>query len=166
MHVTFTASARRLGLLSAIWVFSLSLLYALTLIFGFRSLASPEEPIGDPWFSILELLIIGVAPGLVTLMAAVHASAPRRAKILSLSALIFMAMAMTLTVSVHFVILVVARSADIPGEPWASMLLSFRWPSLPYLIDILAWDLFFALSMILAAPALQGDRLARVIRMR
>lgn len=42
--------------------------------------------------------------------------------------------------------------------------LSFRWPSVPYALDILAWDVFFALSVLFAAPAFRGNRLATSIR--
>ena len=44
------------------------------------------------------------------------------------------------------------------------LLLSFRWPSVSYALDILAWDVFFALSVLFAAPAFSGDRLTVAIR--
>jgi len=36
----------------------LEVAYAVTLVVGFLSLKSPQQPIGDPMFSILEVLII------------------------------------------------------------------------------------------------------------
>ena len=41
---------------------------------------------------------------------------------------------------------------------------SFRWPSLVYALDILAWDFFFPLGALFAAPAVQGAGLARAVR--
>jgi hypothetical protein len=51
---------------------------------------SPAEPIGDPLFTILEVLIIVMMPAMVALMVAVHAWAPTRVKSLSLTAVVFM----------------------------------------------------------------------------
>ena len=41
---------------------------------------------------------------------------------------------------------------------------SFTWPSVPYALDILAWDVFFALAVLFAAPAFKGGGLASWIR--
>jgi hypothetical protein len=43
-------------------------------------------------------------------------------------------------------------------------LLSFEWPSVAYALDILAWDVFFALSVLSAAPVFRGSRLATSVR--
>ncbi len=40
--------------------------------------------------------------------------------------------------------------------PWAPLLLSFRWPSISYVLDVLAWDLFFPLCAFCAAAAVGG----------
>jgi hypothetical protein len=44
------------------------------------------------------------------------------------------------------------------------LLFSFTWPSFAYSLDILAWDFFFALSMLFAAPVFADGQLARWIR--
>lgn len=44
------------------------------------------------------------------------------------------------------------------------LLLSFQWPSVAYALDILAWDGFFALSVLFAAPVFSGSRLTAAIR--
>ena len=62
MAIMFSATARRLGIFSAVGVIVLGLAYAITLIIGFLSLKSPQEPIGDPMLSILEVLIIVMMP--------------------------------------------------------------------------------------------------------
>ena len=164
MDIKFSATARRLGVFSAVGVIVLVGAYAFTLTIGFLSLNSPQQPIGDPMFSILEVLIILMMPVMVALMVAVHAWAPAHAKTLSLTAVIFMGLLAGVTCSVHFVILTLSRQAAFAGQPWAPLLLSFKWPSFVYALDILAWDFFFPLSMLFAAPVFGGSRLTVSIR--
>ncbi len=161
---TFTPSARRLGLVAAIGTVLLSVGYAVVLSAGFWSLQSPQQPIGDPWFSMMEVLIMLLMPLLVGLLVAVHAWAPAASKVFSLLALVFMSLAAGLTFSVHFVILLLSHQASIVGQPWAPLLLSFGWPSIPYALDIIAWDVFFALAVLFAAPVFAGSRLAVIVR--
>jgi hypothetical protein len=160
----FTASARRLGIASAIGTTLLTAAYGATLVGGLLSLRSPQQPIGDPWFSVLEVLILLLMPVIVALMVAVHAWAPAEAKVFSLVALVFAALLAGLTSSVHFVILTVGRHAAFAGTAWTPGLLSFTWPSVAYALDILAWDVFFALAVLCAAPAFGGSRLAVWVR--
>ena len=65
--LTWTASARRLGMVSAVGTVLLTAVYAATLGAGLLSLQSPQEPIGDPWFSILEIVIILTMPPMVAM---------------------------------------------------------------------------------------------------
>jgi hypothetical protein len=37
------------------------------------------------------------------------------------------------------------------------LFLSFKWPSVSYALTILAWDVFFALSVLFAAPVFGGN---------
>ena len=142
----------------------MTVIYAVTLVLGFLSLKSPQEPIGDPYFSILELLIILIAPLYVACMVAVHAYASPEDKAYSLTALAFMILMAGITSSNHFVILTVSRQIASAGLTWAPLLFSFKWPSVAYTVDILAWDLFFALSLLFAAPVFKGDRLKIAVR--
>lgn len=160
MPVEFTQTARRLGISSAVVVAVLLVVYALTLAAGLRSLESPQEPIGDPFFTLLETLIIVMMPAMVTLMVVVHAWAPVRFKALTLTSVAFMGMVAGVTCSLHFVILTLSRQAEFAELPFLPLLVSFKWPSVAYALDILAWDVFFALSMLSAAPAVGGSRLA------
>jgi hypothetical protein len=164
MAIGFTPAARRLGLASAWATVVLMVAYLITLIIGFLSLDSPDQPIGDPMVSILEILIIVMMPAMVTLMVAVHAWAPERLKTLSLVSVIFMGLLAGLTCSVHFLVLILTRDSAFAGQPWAPLFLSFRWPSVAYALDILGWDFFFPLSMLFAAPVFSGRRLAMWIR--
>ncbi len=138
--------------------------YAATLVAGLLSLQSPQQPIGDPLFSVLEVLILLLTPPMVALMVAVHAWAPAEDRVFSLTAVVFMGLLAGITCSVHFVILTVARQAAFAGLAWTPLLLSFEWPSVAYALDVLAWDVFFALSVLFAAPVFRGGRLATSIR--
>jgi hypothetical protein len=162
--VEFTATARRLGIGAATLVAALIVTYAASLAVGLSSLESPDEPIGGPVFVALEILILALMPAVVVLMVAVHAWAPAPAKSLSLAALVFMAMTTAVTSVVHFVILTIGRHPEFASQPWTPWLLSFRWPSVAYALDILAWDVFFPLSMVCAAPVFGGSRLALWVR--
>lgn len=161
----FSASARMLGLVAATGTLALSVLYAVTLAVGLLTLPSPDEPIGDPLFTILEILIILMAPVMVALMVAVHAWAAPSTKIFSLMALIFMVLVAGLTCSLHFVILTLGRQAEFADLPWMPLFLEFKWPSVVYALDILAWDVFFALAVLFVAPVFGRGRLAKWIQL-
>ncbi|WFN34385.1 hypothetical protein L1S32_11165 [Methanogenium sp. S4BF] len=105
-----------------------------------------------------------MAPAMVVVMVAVHAYATSNAKAYSCTALACMIVVATITSSLHFVILTVSRDIEAAGFPYASLLFSFEWPSVVYALDILAWDVFFALSMLFAASVFRRDRLETVVR--
>jgi hypothetical protein len=140
--IRFTATARRLGMSSAVGVVLLSVAYTVTLAAGLLSLQSPDQPVGDPFFPVLEILIILSAPLMVAVMVSVHAWTPPEARTYSLAALVFMSLLAGVTCSVHFVILTVSRQIGSAGLPWLPLLFSFEWPSIPYALDIVAWGLF------------------------
>jgi hypothetical protein len=162
---SFSPSARRLGIGSALGTLVAGGSYAVVLVAALASLPSPGEPIGDPLFSILEILIILTMPLMVALLVAVHAWAPVGRKVYSLLALIFMSLLAGLTCGVHFVILTVGHAAAFDGLEALPRFLSFRWPSVVYALDILGWDVFFALAMLSAAAAFGGSLLCRWIRL-
>jgi hypothetical protein len=142
----------------------LSVLYAIPLTAGLLSLPSPEAPIGDPWFPMMEILIILTMPVMVALMVAVQAWAAPPTKVYSLLAVVFMALSTGVTCGVHFVILTVTHRAEFAEQTWVPLVVSFRWLSVTYALDILAWDVFFALAALSVAPVFEGSRLARTIR--
>jgi hypothetical protein len=160
----FTATARGLGIFSAAATVILLVAYAVTLAVGLASLESPQQPIADPMFTILEVLIIVMMPAMVALMVAVHAWAPTHTKTLTLTSVVFMGLLAGMTSIVHFCILTLSRQPEFARQSWLPLVLSFNWPSVVYALDILAWDIFFALSMLFAAPVFGGSRLAGWIR--
>lgn len=160
----FTPRHRTLGKAAAWSAFVLGIIYAVTTILGLLSLQSPQDPIGDPYFTMMEILIILMMPLMVVSMVAVHAYASSEVKAYSLSALAFMVVVAGITCSIHFVVLTVSRQFEAAGSAWAPQLFSFRWPSVVYTLDILAWDFFFPLSMLCAAPVFKGDGLKKSVR--
>jgi hypothetical protein len=160
----FTSVSRRLGLYSAIATALLIVAYAVTLLVGLVLLKSPQDPIGEPMFSILEILIITMMPAMVALMVAVHAWAPARLKPLSLVAIVFMGLVAGITCSLHFAIIAVSHQPEFAEQAWAPLLFGFKWPSLAYALDITAWDIFFPISILFAAMVFSGSRLANWIR--
>jgi hypothetical protein len=74
-----------------------------------------------------------------------------------------MALMAGITTSVHFVVLTVGHSIAASGSAWGTFLFSFQWPSVVYALDILAWDGFFALAMLFAAPVFKGGNLKNTV---
>jgi hypothetical protein len=82
----FTRQHRAVGRVAA-WIYiGMSVIYALTTILGLLTLESPDEPIGDPYFTIMESLIVLIAPALIVIMVVVHLYASKGAKAFSLAA--------------------------------------------------------------------------------
>ena len=160
----FTIVARRIGIFSAVVTIVLLIAYTVTLSIGLLSLPSPDQPISNPMFTIMELLIIVMMPVIVALMVAVYAWTPSPVKVLSFIAVIFMGLLAVVTSSLHFVILTTSRQTAFAEQPWLPLLFEFKWPSVAYSLDILGWDFFFPLSMLFAAPVFHGSRLALCIR--
>ncbi|KUK60400.1 MAG: Uncharacterized protein XE10_1574 [Methanoculleus marisnigri] len=52
------------------------------------------------------------------------------------------------------------------GSPWTPLFFSFEWPPVVYALDILAWDVFFALSMLFAAPVFGTGQLEKAVRVQ
>lgn len=138
--------------------------YAISLVLGLLALPTSQDPIGDPIFSMLEILILLLAPLMVMLAAAIYAWAPERSKVWGLLSLVFMSLMAVITCSVHFVILSVSRDTAMATLESAPLFLAFRWPSVVYALDILAWDVLFGLSASFAAHVFDGSRLTSWIR--
>ena len=164
VHEDYTGTARRLGFISAITTAVLLVVYMVTLVVGLLSLKAPDDPIGDPMFTMLEVEIIVLMPAIVALMVAVYAWSSHRSKPLSLTGLLFMFGVAAVTCVVHFLVLTLSRQAAFAGHPWSDLVFQFSWPSVAYALDILAWDVFFPLSVLFAAGAFSQGKLARTIR--
>jgi len=101
---------------------------------------------------------------MVLTMAAVHACAPRGRRACSAAALALMALLAGVTGSIHFVTLTVVRRLDASTAARLAPILSFRWPSVFFALDLLAWDVFLGLSLVLAASVFRGGAPQRRVR--
>ncbi|MCK0148316.1 hypothetical protein MWU78_21920 [Arenibacter sp. F26102] len=147
------------------WItFSFGLVYLFITFIGFLSLSSSEEPIGDPYFTIMELLAIIIALLMAISMIAVHYHASAKYKLQSLFALCSMFVMAGITSSVHFVVLTMSYQLETTTMDDLTLLFSFKWPSVVYTLDILAWDWFFSLSFLLAAPIFNNGKMEKTIR--
>ncbi len=157
--------ALRIGSRSGFAVAALGVAYAAVLAIGLAMLPSPDHPIPDPWFTAMELLILFIAPSMVGLAVGLHGWVDAQRKPLATLALVFLALCTAVTCCVHFAILTLGRHPAFADERWQSLVFSFRWPSVAYALDILAWDVFFALGALFAAFAVHGPGLARFARL-
>jgi hypothetical protein len=160
----FTSRDRTMGMIGAWTAFVVNEAYAITSGLGYLSVKAPSDPISDPYLSIMSLLIVLMAPFLVITMVAVHSYAAPGHKPYSLAALAFMVLLAGITSSVNFALFVVARQPAPTPSLWVSSFISTGWPPLPQAMDFFAWDWFFALSMLLAAPVFRGSRLENAVR--
>lgn len=76
----------------------------------------------------------------------------------------WMLAAAAFTTVVHFVELAVARHIDPAALSGYARIFGFQWPSIFYAIDIVAWDVFFGLALLFAAPAFARHRGTAVVR--
>jgi small basic protein len=144
-------AARRFAIAVAVAVLVLQIAYGGTLAAGFMAMSTPLSPIPDPWFTLLEVQILLMMPAALGLMVAVHAIAPLEKRVFSAMAVVFMALLAGTTMGVHFLILVLHRQMEFAGQDWYDTVFAFHWPSVAYVLDILGWDVFFALSMLFGA---------------
>ncbi|MBK6594126.1 MAG: hypothetical protein IPG23_16210 [Burkholderiales bacterium] len=154
----------RMGIISGIAVAILSILYAIVLSIGLLTLPSPDLPIRNPWFTVMEVLILLIAPAMVVFTVGLHSWALADRKSLSLLSVTFMSMCAIVTCCVHFAVLTLSRELIFTEGTWSRLVFDFQWPSVVYAMDILAWDIFFPLAALSAAGAVHGAGLAGVAR--
>ena len=155
---------QRLGVGAGTAVVLLSLAYATVLSIGLLTLPSPDRQIQDPWFTLMEMLIIAITPAMVALTAALYGSASPERKSYALASLAFMSMTAVVSCSVHFAVLTLSHNPAFAGHEWARLVFSFEWPSVAYALDILAWDVLFPLAALFAGATVQGRGLAIAVR--
>ncbi len=142
----------------------LCLVYAGVLGVGLLTLPSPDKQIQDPWFTLMEILILAISPAMVAFTVFLHSTAISEKAPLALISVIFMSICAALTSSVHFAVLTLSRQPEMLATSWAALVFSFTWPSVVYALDILAWDVFFPLGALFAAFAVSGSGRRRLVR--
>jgi cytochrome c oxidase subunit IV len=149
---------------TALALFGVGLLYILTTTAGFVIVGGLQAPIVDPAYAVMELLILVEAPLIVAPFAAVHRYAAPSRRSFSLAAFGLVVLMTALTLGVHFVLLTVGRQVDPSLMPGFDRFLSFKWPSVVYALDIVAWDFCFGLALLFAALVFTGRGLQRAVR--
>jgi hypothetical protein len=163
-RTTWTSTDRTLGRAACQATFLLSLAYVPAMLAGFLANGSFDKPVADPYLAIMELLIMVMAVPIVMVFSSVHAYAPPSRRSLGLGALALATLAMGITVCVHLVLLTVGRQADSSTLPGYDLLLSWKWPSVVFALDIASWDFCFGFALLLAASVFTGRGLARLVR--
>lgn len=139
-------------MISAFALFGLGLIYAIVLVLGLLSLNAPTDPIRNPYVSIMEVIIILMTPFMVLFAASIYLKSGSDHKLTNFMSVIFMIIASCITSGVHIVVLSINYHVGAGELPWFQQFFSWEWPSVVYALDILAWDLFFALSMLRLIP--------------
>lgn len=154
----------RMGIVAGTTVGVLCLAYAAVLVIGLLTVPSQDQQIQDPWFTLMEVLIIAISPAMVAFTVALHAWVPLGRKSVALLSVVFMGMCAVVTCSVHFAVLFLSHHQAFAADLWVRLVFSFTWPSVVYALDILAWDFFFPLAALFAALCVQGTGLAGLVR--
>jgi hypothetical protein len=113
---------------------------------------------------MMALLLVLLAPFMVITMIAVQAYAAPERKAYASTALAFTILLAGITSPVNFAILTVSQHIEAAGSAWLPLFLPYKWPALAYSLDVLAWDWFFALAMLFAAPVFHEGKLEKTAR--
>jgi hypothetical protein len=147
-----TRTDRWIGMWSARVLCAIGVAYAVTMVVGFAAMGNLSKPLEDPYLAIMEVLILVMAPVLVLLAVVIYACAPEGTRTYSMTALGWMLLVAGFTMTVHLVQLTVVRRIDPGAIQGFQYLFNWHWPSVLYGVDVVAWDIFFALALLFAAP--------------
>jgi len=144
------------------WInFVLFVVYDLIVISG---IVIGQGVLKEPYLAIAEVLTLVGALLLILLIAAIHECTPQSAKVFSLTALGWMVLLAGSTVIVHFVNLTLWRQISAQQKIDYVRFLGWEWPSMMFAIELVAWHLFFGLSMFFAAFAFKGGGWEKAVR--
>lgn len=161
---TLTKNSKIIGTFSS-WILTFLLVtYAFVLILGIFSLQNKNDQIGNPYFTILEVLIILMMIPMIISIVTLHLYASEKDKIYSLLSLTMIVITTVITSLVHFLILTLSRLPEFSTLKYSFLLFSFQWPSIVYSLDILAWDWFFPFSMLFASKVFHTGIIERIIK--
>jgi hypothetical protein len=144
------------------WVnFILFVVYDLIVITG---IVRGQGDLEEPYLTIAEVMTIVSAPLLILFMAAIHECAPKSAKVYSLTALGWMVLLAGSTIMVHSVNLTLWRQISDQQKMDYVRFLGWEWPSMLYAIELVAWHLFFGLSMFFAGFVFTGAGKEKIVK--
>jgi hypothetical protein len=131
----------KLGFWAAATVVVIGLIYIVVLIIGFYQVGF-DKPIADPILAVMEVLTVFSALAILIAIASVYHYALPERKIFGLIALIFAAIFTGITSTVHLLELTASRQLGVA---------EIAWPSSSYAAELIAWDWFLGLALILSA---------------
>jgi hypothetical protein len=151
----WTPGARRLGIGSAVAMAAIGVLYVATIAIWLVVVATPREPIGDPFLAVMEVLTIVSAVALPGLVVALAHFTDRTHRAHGLIAAALGILAASLTMAVHFVQLTATRQLFHAGA-----LPDYRlvWPSAILAAEYFAWDVLVGATMMFGSVALGSER--------
>jgi hypothetical protein len=144
----------RWGSWAAGGVSAIGVAYIVALAFGFAR-SGWDQPIGDPVLAVMEVLTLLSAPLMVIAMAAAHSYASADRKFFGVLALAFTVLFAGTTSAVHFVELTASRQLGTA---------EIAWPSTAYAVELLAWDWFLGLALLMAGFVFPGSGHERSLR--
>jgi hypothetical protein len=144
-------TASQLGTRSSLAVVVVGVAYAAVLGAGMAR-HGLSEPIVDPILAVMELLTIVSALPVLGLFVALHASTTAERRLWATLATGFAAMFACATMGVHVVELTAGRALGRPG---------LVWPSVPYAVELFAWDFLLGLALVAGAAAVGPTPAAR-----
>ncbi len=157
----WTEGMRRVGIVSAIGILVIGVLYLAVISLWLVVVRTPREPIGDPYLAAMELLTIVSAVALVGFLVALWCFVVPSRRVPVLAALMTGTLGACLTMAVHFVQLTAIRQLWRTGQ-----LPDYRlvWPSAIFAVEYFAWDVLVGLSMVFAGMSLGADPHSRHAR--
>jgi len=156
MHKSTLRISLTLGTVAGTVLAVLSAAYALVLAIGILTSPSRGAQIQNPWFTLMEILILIIVPTMIGFSVGIHSWTRKDRKAVALLGVAFMSMCGVVTSCVHFAILTLSRQQAFAAGGFATRVFSFEWPSIAYALDILAWDFFFPLGACCTALAIDG----------
>jgi len=142
----------RVGAWSARATVALAMTYAGAMVASGAATGTPQ----DPYWAVAEVLVIVMALVFVALMLALHEYAAPGRKPLATAAVGAVLATATLTITVHFLELSVARHDQLGADPDLTWVFGFTWPSLLYGVEMVAWNFFFGTALVCASGVFSG----------
>jgi hypothetical protein len=138
-------------------LFAAGITYTVIMVVGFAAMGNFSKPLEDPYLAIIEVMIMFMAPILVLLAVVIRACSPEGTETYSTTALGWMLLLAGFTMTVHGVQLTVVRRIDPNTIQGFQYLFNWHWPSVLYGVDNVAWDVFFGLALLFAAPVFHAS---------
>lgn len=147
----WSSKAKRLGISSALTIAVIGALYLVVIVSWLLIEASPNDPIGDPYLAVMEILTIASAFAVAGFAVSVVCYVDIGNRLPAGGALVSAILAAGLTTTVHFVQLTAVRQLWRSGDMADYRLV---WPSLIFAVEYFAWDILIGLFMVFTGWAL------------